>query len=59
MTDTTRVPRILPRPHYTVKPLDPDLIRAFEEVEPPPFRDHPNSAAEAADFGVDDTIGGE
>jgi hypothetical protein len=47
------------KPPRKDKPLDPVLVKAFQEVEPPPFRDHPNSAAEAADFDVDDTIGGE
>ena len=39
--------------------LDPALIKAFRETEPPGFRDNPESAVEAADFEVDDTIGAE
>ena len=39
--------------------LDPVLVRSFQEVEPPGFTDHPESAVEAADFDVDDTIGAE
>jgi hypothetical protein len=42
-------------------PLDPALIEAFVEVEPPGFGDHPRSSIEAAavDPDVDDTEGGE
>jgi hypothetical protein len=40
-------------------PLDPILVAAFEEVEPPAFRDHARSAIEAADVDLLDTIGGE
>jgi len=39
--------------------LDPVLVEAFQSVEPPGFRDHPESAMEAADIDVDDTIGAE
>jgi len=39
--------------------LDPDLVEAYESVQPPAFADHPESAVEAADSDVDDTIGGE
>ncbi len=39
--------------------LDPVLVWAFREVEPPGFGENPRSAVEAADFDVEDTIGGE
>lgn len=39
--------------------LDPILVEAYRAVEPPNFRDHPESAVEAADVDVDDTIGAE
>jgi hypothetical protein len=39
--------------------LDEVLVDSYEAVEPPGFRDHPESAVEAADIDVDDTIGAE
>lgn len=39
--------------------LDPVIVESFKAVEPPGFRDHPESAVEAADIDVDDTIGAE
>lgn len=39
--------------------LDPVLVNAFKDVQPPGFADHPESAVEAADIEVDDTIGAE
>lgn len=39
--------------------LDEVLVESYEAVEPPGFQDHPESAVEAADTDVDDTIGAE
>ena len=39
--------------------IDEIIAQAFREVEPADFRDHPDSAVEAADMDVDDTIGAE
>jgi hypothetical protein len=39
--------------------VSPVVVAAFQAVEPPPFRDHPESSLEVADIDVDDTIGGE
>ncbi len=39
--------------------LDDVIVESFEAVEPPGFKDHPESAVEAADIDVDDTIGAE
>lgn len=39
--------------------IDPVAREAFRDVQPPGFRDHAESSVEAADFDVDDTIGGE
>jgi hypothetical protein len=42
-------------------PLNEGVAEAFREVEPPGFRDHPESSQEAAmvDPDVDDSEGGE
>jgi hypothetical protein len=49
---TTRLPEA---------PLNEGVAEAFREVEPPGFRDHPESSQEAAlvDPDVDDSEGGE
>jgi hypothetical protein len=39
--------------------LDKVIVWAYKAVEPPGFKDHPESAVEAADVDVDDTIGAE
>ncbi|MBI3548714.1 MAG: hypothetical protein HY078_06640 [Elusimicrobia bacterium] len=39
--------------------LDQVLIDAYQATQPPGFRDNPESAVEAADIDVLDTIGGE
>jgi len=41
--------------------LDKVLVDSFREVQPPKFRDHPDSSIDAAnaDMDVEDTIGGE
>jgi hypothetical protein len=39
--------------------LDDVLTDAFRAVEPSGYRDNPESAVEAADIDVEDTIGGE
>lgn len=39
--------------------LDKVLTDSYRAVQPPAFRDHPESAVEATDIDVDDTIGGE
>lgn len=39
--------------------IDPVVKEAFKAVEPPGYRDDPESSVEAADFEVDDTIGAE
>ena len=43
------------------QPLSQDLADSFSEVQPPGFKDHPDSSIEAAavDSDVDDTIGAE
>lgn len=39
--------------------LEAVLVWAYRAVEPAGFTDHPESAVEAADVDVEDTIGGE
>jgi hypothetical protein len=43
----------------TAPALESVIVWAFRAVEPDGFKDHPESAVEAADVDVEDTIGGE